>query len=266
MTRGSGLIVMLLGMAACGDQPTAPTAAPAPSAALTIIGPETIRTGSPTVYTAAGRTMTVRPTWTSSDPITAAVDADGSVTGRVHGSITLTATYQGATTSKTIDVVNDYGGEWAGTSIVRLCDGSVTPYTWGWATCNVFYGGAVSGAVGTSHEITLQLSRSPQDVRQMTGWLDMRRTMQSWAGVYDLDDFAFFPLKGNVANDGRLILAGGFSIEPPTAETIVVGGWDTRLSAPGEMRGGWALDFRTPAGRIYWETELVRMTRVKQQP
>jgi hypothetical protein len=112
-------------LAACEQAPTSPSP-PAHAIGLAITGPGAIRAGLPTAYTVTatlsnGRTETAQSAWTSSDPGVAAVDAGGSVTGRAHGSITLTAAYLGATVSKTIDVVNDYQGEWTGTAVIRQC-------------------------------------------------------------------------------------------------------------------------------------------------
>ena len=251
-------------LAACQQAPTSPSPPPA-AIGLTITGPGAIRTGLPTAYTVTvtlsdGRTEPAQSAWTSSDPDVAAVDAGGSVTGRAHGSITLTAVYRGVTASMTVDVVNDYEGEWTGTAVIRQCALSgdlVAGYrsnAWFWPDCGWL-------RIGKIFEPTLQLSHAGADVRQVSGYLDFTRMMMEYYGHYDTSGGV--PLTGYVSDEGRLILAGVF---PGEFGGSAVDRWDTALTAVGEMRGRWFQDFTIPRPpiRAYWEAEAIDWTRVRR--
>jgi hypothetical protein len=248
-------------LTACDHAPTSPSP-PSTAVGLTIAGPGAIRTGFPTTYTSTatldnGRTETAQPAWTSSDPGVAAVDAGGSVIGLAHGSITLTAAYRGATTSKTVDVVNDYGGEWSGTSVIRQCawsgdlEAGLRSYVWYWPTCDWLRAGKII-------EATLRLSHDGADLRQVSGELDYTPLLVQFVGHYDV--FGFVPLTGRISDEGRLILAGALTNEGVGS---AVDRWETTLTTPGEMRGRWFQDFTTarPAIRVYWEAEVLNWTK-----
>ena len=183
-----------------------------------------------------------------------------SVTGLAHGSITLTAAYRGATTSKTVDVVNDYGGEWTGTAVIRQCalsgdlEAGRRSNVWYWPTCDWL-------RPGKTVDTTLQLSQGGADLRQVTGGLDYTRMLAEFVGHHDV--FGFVPLTGHVSDEGRLILAGVFANEGVGS---AVDRWDTALTTPREMRGRWFQDFTTarPAIRVYWEAEAINWARVRR--
>ena len=89
-----------------------------------IAGPDAVLTGLSASYSVTatlsdGITGTVRPAWTSSNAEVASVDSGGRVEGRGHGSTNLTASYQGRSVSKTVQVVNNYGGTWEGSYVIR---------------------------------------------------------------------------------------------------------------------------------------------------
>jgi len=73
---------------------------------------------------ADGFTRTVTPSWFSSALNVATVDNAGRLDGRAHGPTTLTAAHDRRTTSKTVQVVNNYGGSWSGRYIIRACNNS----------------------------------------------------------------------------------------------------------------------------------------------
>jgi hypothetical protein len=119
----------LFAMAAACDRapPLSPIGPASPTAtALTIAGADAVLTGVSTNYTAAatmsdGSTRTITPVWTTSNPAVASVDGAGRTEGLAHGATTLTATYQERSVSKTVQVVNDYGGTWEGRYLVTAC-------------------------------------------------------------------------------------------------------------------------------------------------
>ena len=110
---------------------------------------------------------TVTPAWTSSNPAVASVDGAGRLDGQAHGSTTLTATFEGRSVSKTVQVVNNYEGTWKGRYVIRACDDSGifedgiyggaysdVPYSRGW--CNV---GSTTRARHTRFAMSLRLLR-----------------------------------------------------------------------------------------------------------
>jgi hypothetical protein len=122
-TRKLGRVLMMAALVtACGDKPNpvGPHSAPASAvASLVISGADYVLTGSTTAYTATatlsdGSMRTVTPSWSSSAVNVATVDNAGRLDGRAHGSTTLTAAHDGRSASKTVQVVNNYGGSWSG--------------------------------------------------------------------------------------------------------------------------------------------------------
>jgi len=237
------------------NTPATPTAATATT--LSISGADAIRTGLFTNYTTTailsdGTTRAVTPAWTSSNTSVASVDSAGRLVGLAHGSTDLTASYEGRSASKTVQVVNNYEGKWAGTYVVRACDdsgiyrdgvfgGSYTDVPW----CQAF------DRVGSVHSIALTLSQMGSNQSEIRGAL----------GENAAD------LTGVVTADGRLNLSGTWNLLDFEGEIVLatshVAAWDTTLSAPGVMRGRWSQDLVSvgPAGNVYMENELVTMTR-----
>ena len=127
-----GLVLLLTAAFAVGcdgePNPAAPTAIPT-TASLAIGGADIVLTGSSSSYKVSatlsdGTTRAVlMPIWSSSNPDVASVDLEGRLNSRAYGTTTLTATYEGTSAVKTVQVVNNYGGRWAGTYVVTLCDG-----------------------------------------------------------------------------------------------------------------------------------------------
>lgn len=249
----------------CGDKANparpSPLAAPAVSN-LTISGVDAILTGVSATYTATatlsdGTTQAVTPTWTSSDLAVATVNSSGRLDGRAHGSMTLTASYEGRSASKTVQVVNNYGGTWTGQYVIRSCQdsGIYTDGVFGGIYEDVPYCQVPFNRVGTEHSLTLTLSQTGSSPSEITG--------------------RFFPdnpeyegeLTGVVTPDGRLTLAGTFSLLNWDLDEIVgalqVAGWDTNLGAAEGMTGRWT-ETETVVGRpgsAYQVKELVTMTR-----
>jgi len=252
-----GLVILLLTLvvAACGGEestPTAPTSTAAPAApsvsALRIDGADAVRTGLSSDYTVTavlsnGTTQAVTPTWSSSAASVASVDGSGRVTGQSHGSATLTATHQGATTTKSISVVTNFGGQWSGRYVMRACDQSGVFTIVGY--CQSL------GPVGSTGPITLSLTQGGADQSQVSGTISFGGNLTG-------------NVTGNVTSDARLVVGANFNVSASGLTfTFRIGGWDSRLSGPSNMTGRWADNLTAVGvpGNVYTENELQTMTR-----
>lgn len=249
------LVVVVALATGCNDK-TNPAAPSAPTATtLLIIGDDAVRAGLSTTYTATatmsdGTTRTVTPTWTSSSAGVASVDSAGRLVGLAHGSTNLTASHEGRSASKTVQVVNNYEGNWAGNVVVKACtdSGDLTNRDGGWCRSG-------PGRVGNVWSIGLALSQTGRNLSDIAGTV---------AG-----DYAGGNITGMVMADGRLSLAGGpFSLWDWEGTLILatwqIRAWDTSLSGPGVMTGRWSQDYASVYFRIgnaKMENELVTMTR-----
>jgi hypothetical protein len=244
-----------LAVIACGsDSPTAPTsntpAAPAAStvSSLRIDGPGALRTGVSSDYTATamlanGTTQTVTPTWSSGNSSIATVDGNGRLTGQSHGQVPLTATHQGASTTKGVSVVANFGGQWSGRYVMKACDQS-----------GIFIAVAYCqglGPVGSVGPITLSLTQGGNDQNQLSGTIGFGSLLTG-------------SVAGNVAADGRMVIGGTFNVSASGVTfSFTVGGWESRLSGPSSMTGRWADNLTAIGvpGNAYTENELQTMTR-----
>ena len=245
--------LLLLAGAACGSDsaPTAPTPA-APAAptvsALRIDGSDALRTGMASDYTVTatlsnGTTQAVTPAWSSSNSTIATVDGNGRVTGQAHGQVTLTASHQGASATKSVSVVANFGGQWSGRYVMRACDQS------GVFTAVAYCQGL--GPVGSSGPITLSLTQGGNDQSQLSGTI-------GFGGILTGS------VTGNVTADARMVIGGSFNVVASgVAFTFRVGGWESRLSGPSNMTGRWADNLTAIGipGNAYTENELQTMTR-----
>jgi len=252
------LVAVLVTLAAgCSDKNPG---GPSPSAgqivtALVIGGADAVLTGLSASYTATasfsdGTTRSVTPTWVSSDPRVGTVDSTGRLDGRTHGPTNLSATYLGRDASKTVHVVNNYGGTWAGRYVIRACTdtGDLTDHDGGWCATG-------PGRVGTVAGIALTLVQSGNTLSEITG------TFGYFCGT----------ITGVVSADGRLSLAGTVSMPNENFRacesligTLRLGPWDTTLDGTGGMTGGWSQDetyFSFRKGTAHTENELIAMTR-----
>jgi hypothetical protein len=251
-------VVVLIALAAgCqGKNPAAPSQSAAQIVTgLVINGVDAVVTGSVNSYTLTatlsdGTTRAVTPTWTSSRTDVASVDSAGRLDGLSHGATTLTASYMGGTASKTVQVVNNYGGTWVGQYVIKACDQS------GYferAGCES------SGRVGQVLPITLALSQTGSTKSEIRGTLVLNR-FPYLSGVLDRIEQN---ISGVVTEDGRLILGGSSTIQSwDDTYTFQVGEWDTNVSGPGVMTGHWTqtLGVLWYAGKAFQENELVTMT------
>jgi hypothetical protein len=245
---------------ACGDKPNpaapSPPAAPA-VASLVISGTDYVLTGSATVYTATatlsdGSTRTVTPTWTSSAVNVATVDNAGHLDGRAHGSTTLTAVHDGRTASKTVQVVNNYGGSWSGRYIIRACrdSGIFRDGIYGGSYVDVPWCQALNG-IGSEGILAFTV------VQTGTNYSEIRATFGfDYGGT----------ISGSVTADGRLNLQGTLKVLDWYGDhwgDLQVSGWDTNRDGAGSMTGRWAqtLTIVGQQGSGYQEVELVTMLR-----
>ena len=228
--------------------PTAPTVTD-----LVISGADAVLTETSTTYTASatlldGTTRAVMPTWTSSNPAVASVDNSGRLDSRTHGVTTLTATHEGRTASKTLQVVNNYGGRWSGRYIIRACKDS------GLSWCRGYAG------VGTERFVT------PITIVQTgTNHSEIRATFDHACDAF----FGSGTISGSVTADGRLNLEGTLKVldwfcDP--AMDVHLSGWDTNLNGAGSMTGRWAQNVAIigQQGSAHEDVELVTMTRTSR--
>jgi hypothetical protein len=172
-------------------------------------------------------------------------------TASTSGSTNLTATYEGRTASRTVQVVNNYGGTWNGRYVITACTdaGDLTDHDGGWCL-------AGPGRVGSVAGITMTLVQSGTNLSEIAG------TLGSFAET----------IAGSVSADGRLSLRGTLIIRDFDYRDIViailqVSSWETNLDGYGGMTGRWAEDFTSLAGRLgtaHTKNELVTITRVAQ--
>ena len=232
----------------CGSKaPTAPTVVTPTVTGLSIRGTDVLLTGVAADYsvTAAltdGTVRPVSPTWTSSNPAVATITDTGRLEGKSHGSTTLTASSGGQTVSRTIRVINNYGGRWRGEFANSGCD--APPGFCAAMEFDFFY-----------FPVSLEVSHSETDPSQVTA-------------RFDLPNFSWMKatLSGHVTTDGRLNLSGSSEMtnrDGAPSGTFIVGAWDSTLVDARSMKGRWVqrTTYVRPAYDEIMENELVTMTR-----
>jgi hypothetical protein len=249
------LMVITVFASACDGKsnPAAPTAPAATS--LSISGVDAVLTGRDTNYTvtatlSGGTTRAVTPTWTSSNTGVASVDSAGRLVGVAHGSTILTASHEGGSVSKTVQVVNNYEGTWDGRYAIRACDDS----------------GIFKDGVFAPPHTDVPYCQILQPVAEYPIKLSLSQTGSNQSEIratLNEDN----PIPGMVTADGRLSLGGNIDLPDwygEVSEVLQVGGWDTNLSGPHEMTGRWSenlVSVPAGAGNVYMEKELVTMIR-----
>ncbi|HET7696277.1 MAG TPA: Ig-like domain-containing protein [Vicinamibacterales bacterium] len=259
--RLAGPVLMLAAALGCGSKPNpaAPTAPAGPSiSSLVINGADYLLTGGAAAYTATvtlsdGSSRSVTPSWTSSDTRVAAVAGAGRLEALAHGAIALTAVHEGFSASKTVHIVNDYGGSWSGRYVINVCRDS-----------GVFADGIVGGGyvdvpwcralnkVGSEHAFAFTIAQSGSDYGAI------RATFGPDAGS----------ISGSVTADGRLNLDGTLALLDWYGDhfgDLRFSGWNTTLDGAARMSGRWAQDYtmRGQPGSAYEEVELLTMTRTR---
>ena len=248
--------VVLTAVMACGGNknstPTTPSAPATPTVnSIAISGLDAVRTGFFTNYTTTasmsdGTTPTVTPSWTSSNPNIASVDATGRLDAYAHGSINLAASYQGRSASKNVSMVHNYGGNWTGTYAIQVCDQSGVFAQIRW--CQGL------GGIGAILPFSLALTQSGNGRDQISGTI----SLGSLSGN----------ISGNVTGDARLVIGGSYNVTSSgVAFTIVIGGWDTRSAAGDSMSGGWAQNLSAigVAGNAYQQNRIVTVNHISPQ-
>jgi hypothetical protein len=169
---------------------------------------------------------------------------------RSYGSTTLTAAYDGRSASKTVQVINNYGGSWSGRYIVRVCkdSGIFTDGVYGGSYADVPWCRAFDG-VGSEHPLALTLVQTGRNYGEI---------------------HATFPdlgtVSGIVTADGRLNLDGTMKVLDWYGDyccDLPFSRWDTKLEGRGGMTGRWTQNFTfvRQEGAAYKEVELVTMSR-----
>jgi hypothetical protein len=247
-------LALLMQVIGCGDKnPTAPTG-PAVTG-LTITGADAVLTGVSTTYTATlsadGTSRPVTPVWISSNPEVATVDSAGRLEGRAHASTTLSASSGGQRATKTVQVVNNYGGTWEGSYVIRACadTGDLTDHDGGWCLVG-------PGRVGSVSGIRMTLVQSGQNLSEITA------TIGSFGET----------ITGIVSPDGRLNLGGTLTLHDFDYPDIIIAtaqlsNWNTRLEGADGMTGRWSEDLTSLVFRIgtaHTDNELATMKRISK--
>jgi Bacterial Ig-like domain (group 2) len=255
-------VLMIAGFGtACGDKPNpvGPNPPAAPTVAnLVISGDDYVLTGSTTAYTATatlpdGSTRTVTPVWSSSAADVATVDNAGRLDGRAHGPTTLSAAHDGRSASKTVQVINDYGGSWSGRYIIKACSDSgifrdgITGDDVPW--CQVL------NRIG-SERFAFTLVQTGRNYSEIRGTFGPACDSFTGSGT----------ISGVVTADGRLNLEGTLKALDWFCDPdmdLQLSGWNTNLDGAGNMTGGWAQNriIFGQQGSAYEEVELVTMSR-----
>jgi hypothetical protein len=258
---------------ACGDKPNpvGPNSPAAPTVASVVIsGADYVLTGSTTAYTATatlsdGSTRTVTPSWSSSAVNVATVDNAGRLDGRAHGSTTLTAAHDGRSASKTVQVVNNYGGSWSGRYIIRACkdSGIFTDGIDRGSYADVPWCQALNG-IGSEHSFAFTIFQTGSNYSEIRATF-VRATFGGPDGGTISESGK---ISGMVTADGRLNLEGTLQVQ--TLDwygdhwgDLQLSGWDTNLDGSSGMTGRWAQNLTIVGrqGSAYEEVELVTMSR-----
>jgi hypothetical protein len=266
---------VVLGTVACGDHTSGrPTTAPSPIppsvTGITIGGPDAVRTGFASDYTVtasmsdgSSQDVSASASCTISDPSVASIAAPCHLTGTKHGSTTLTVSSQGRTTSKTVNVVNNYGGSWTGDYKVTTCDDAGIFRDWRWCVELL----DPDSSISTSFSLVLTQSGSGQD--QISGTISLGESLGSAPSTTGT-------VSGNVTNDGRLLLSGSnvISADSGVRFQFIIGGWSTIVDANPvlcclpQMSGGW--DFSLVAiganGHTFERQTIIEAAQITSEP
>lgn len=172
---------------------------------------------SATATFTSGNSEVVTASWASDNQAIATVDATGTVTGVASGQAAITATFQGKSATRSIRIVPDYSGQWAGSWAVTSC-GVQGDFPANW--CDPVRGGTFPA--------TLAIVQT-RDVVSAT-W-----TFQESTGTHP----------GSIGADGRLTLTGSTL---QNGVTVTISSWQTLTTDNKNMTGTFALTWTT-AGR-----------------
>ena len=235
---------LLFGLVSCGDGGT-PTSPPPPgppltTTALAITSPTDLlkinqsETFTLTASMSDGSTRTAAGTWRSDNPVVAAVDSNGRVTGAGSGETAISAQSNGmSATPRTIRVLPDYQGRWGGDWRLAGCttDGD-------WARSDI----CRDVPVGTLLPFGLTLTQD----------------RDSAAGTATLDDVVG-PVQGSIRLSGHLGVGGTFTFsDEGITIDVTVTDWETTTTDNQRMTGRFVLVFRAARlqGSVRFDGEL----------
>ena len=257
-----GITVFVIASAACGGSNSSTPAAPTPVTpvgptltSLTIDGPDAVLTTKAADYTATAHfsnqtNQTVAAAWTGSPTSVATVNPTGRVSGQVHGSFTLAASYQGVNATKTVSVVSNYDGRWAGVVVRLTCQRN------GELAQRISQRACPAGP-NERMPMSFTISQPGPSFTQVTAVLNV-------AGL-------ILNVRGTVTNDGRLVLDGDTEYQVPDASNRLhtvrysVLKWDTQLTGftLSLIGGGFDQNMTDSIwrGNVYQEYEIEQMRR-----
>jgi hypothetical protein len=129
MCRKAFVVLLLLGPAGCGGNPTIPDPTPGQGAATSVAiaaGVDLMKlkatgTFGLTATYSNGSTGSVQGTWRADNPSVATVDNTGRVSAAGAGETNIVAEFQGLRATQPLRVVPDYQGRWNGDYSVTRC-------------------------------------------------------------------------------------------------------------------------------------------------
>lgn len=233
---GMGLIV-LLGVAACGKSTPS---TPGPTVSGLALSPATdwikIKGTEKFFATATyttGAAEAVTASWSSDNQAVATVDNTGTVTGVSAGQATITASYQGKTVTRSLRVLPDYAGRWAGTWAVTSCEVQ-GGFPADWCT-------PMRGAV-------------------LPATLEMQQSRDAVSGAWTLQE-SNGNVQGTVATNGTLTLTGS-TLQSGVRIEIVA--WQSNTTDNSSMTGTFTLSWQV-TGRAGSGQTVVEMRNFTKQ-
>jgi hypothetical protein len=135
MLQRALIVVVVVGLAACGGTSTSSPAAPTPTPVVTTVSvtmsPSTdvlkiqgTETFTVTATLSDGTTKAVTGSWSSDNVAVATVDTSGKVTGIASGQATIAVAYDTARATRIVRIIPDYQGNWTGEYAVLSCQDS----------------------------------------------------------------------------------------------------------------------------------------------
>jgi hypothetical protein len=195
-------------------------------------------------YTKGGTSQAVTPTWSTDNPNIATIDSTGRLTPLAHGDVNVTARYEGASASKLIHVVNDYGTTWVGQYVITRCDASSGPAWEGFCDPEAFFVSralqialefqqeryAVTGTVWLG-SVQSTFTGTVNTGGELTG--ESKGSMSSEDGVVDLLVSPF-----RVVQQGERIADGSFTVTMTASWAAGRGAFDARVMGLDKYTGG----------------------------
>lgn len=190
---------------------------------------------------ALGRTadglIDVEAAWHSDNPSVLSTTPQGRITGVANGAATILAIYQGVSSTISVRVATDYGGEWPGTLRLISCESPDALF------CNQHF------PPGSARPLRLSVIMDCAFAVTRFSWDEAGATLLLGETV-------------EVGLDGSLVFAGAAYDSRGFEAPLLVAGWRAELAAPDRMTGRVSLihGLRDPA-RTVWE--LIDVTRAR---